>query len=31
MGLAFESLMDRLGIDSPPAPTKVIAAWEGTR
>lgn len=31
LGLAFEGLMDRLGIQSPPAPTKVIAAWEGTR
>ncbi|SKB49350.1 hypothetical protein SAMN06295937_100753 [Sphingopyxis flava] len=31
LGLAFEGLMERLGINSPPAPTKVIAAWEGTR
>lgn len=31
LGLAFEKLMDGLGIESPPAPQKVIAAWEGTR
>lgn len=31
MGLAFEGLMESLGLDHPGAPEVTVAAWEGSR